>query len=169
MSWRVATLAILLAAAGHAQAADPVSLRAPDRMRPLPSIKLTDPEGRPQVLEARAGTITLLHFWATWCAPCREELPVLQTLPARIGGCDLHVVAVAADRHDDVRQFAVQHRLHLPILIDQYGEAMHALGIRAFPETQVADSGGVIRLGATGIVDWQADDTLAQLAGLCRA
>lgn len=164
---RAVALVLLLLAAGRASAANTVPLRAADKPQPAPRIELADPHGKPRLLEARDGAVTLVHFWATWCGPCREELPALQALPERVGACDLEVLAVAADGQKDVRKFAAQHGVHLPILVDQYGEAMHALGVRAFPETLVADARGIIRLGARGMVDWQADDTLAQLEALC--
>jgi peroxiredoxin len=163
----VIVAALLFGAPGHAFAANTVPLRALDDPRALPRITLADSHGEPHAIQTRAGAVTVLHFWATWCLPCVKELPALQALPSRVGDCELDVVTVAADRRDEVRNFAASHALDLRILIDQYGEAMHALRVRAFPETQVADSRGRIRLAATGVVDWRDATTQAQLKGLC--
>ncbi|MBP6679293.1 MAG: TlpA family protein disulfide reductase, partial [Paracoccus sp.] len=63
---------------------------------PVPDTNFTDPEGGTHSLADYRGKVVLLNFWATWCAPCREEMPSLDALQAELGGDDFQVVAIAA-------------------------------------------------------------------------
>ena len=66
--------------------------------KPLPGVAFMDAEGRPMGLEAFRGKVVLLNLWATWCAPCRKEMPDLAKLEQALGGKDFEVVAVSIDR-----------------------------------------------------------------------
>ena len=62
--------------------------------KPLPDLAFTGPDGKPMLLSALRGKTVLLNLWATWCAPCRKEMPALDKLQAELGGADFEVVAV---------------------------------------------------------------------------
>lgn len=66
--------------------------------KPLPELTFVDGEGRPLTLDAFRGKVVLLNLWATWCAPCRKEMPDLAKLEQALGGADFAVVAVSIDR-----------------------------------------------------------------------
>lgn len=65
--------------------------------QPAPDVPYVDAAGKPAFLKTKKGKVVLVNFWATWCAPCREELPALDALQRDRGGADFEVVAIAAD------------------------------------------------------------------------
>ena len=74
-----------------------------ERPRPLPALTFQGPEGQPSSLSDLRGKTLLLNLWATWCAPCREEMPALDRLQAELGGKDFEVVAVSIDTQDPAK------------------------------------------------------------------
>ncbi len=72
----------------------------------LPDFSLNDLSGKPTSITSWSGKSLMINFWATWCAPCRREIPLLKTLAADWAGRDLTVVGIAVDHADKVRQFA---------------------------------------------------------------
>ncbi|MFQ6024134.1 MAG: redoxin family protein [Acidiferrobacterales bacterium] len=81
--------------------------------------ELPDLEGKTQSLKAWPGKLLLVNFWATWCAPCREEIPLLIELQKRYETHGLQVVGVAIDDRDAVAQFGNEMGINYPILIGQ--------------------------------------------------
>jgi len=69
--------------------------------KPLPDLKFKDLAGNPQRLDSLRGSITVVSFWATWCAPCREELPRLSKLSQQLADKDVHFVAISIDESKD--------------------------------------------------------------------
>jgi thiol-disulfide isomerase/thioredoxin len=68
--------------------------------KPLPDLDFLGPDGKPMKLSALRGKTVLLNLWATWCAPCRKEMPALDKLQAELGGADFEVVAVTIDQRN---------------------------------------------------------------------
>lgn len=127
--------------------------------RPAPEISLTDLAGRPLDLAAFKGKVVLLNYWATWCAPCVEEMPSLQRLHARLGGADFAVVAVSVDRQglEIVQPFLERIGLkQLPIYLDRSGASMRAFGVRGLPTTMLIDRAGNEVGRLEGMADWQS-------------
>ena len=77
---------------------DFVSMSLHETPRPVPEIRFEDGEGRPLTLADFWGKVVLLNIWATWCGPCRREMPMLDRLQAKLGGSDFEVVALSIDR-----------------------------------------------------------------------
>jgi thiol-disulfide isomerase/thioredoxin len=146
-------LLCLVALAPAAVAAPPVPLQALTPARPAPALSLPDLEARRLPLTA-PGRVTILHFWATWCAPCREELPELAALAARGKDRAFAVVTVAADSPGKVREYIARHDLALPVRVDQYGDALFAWRVPALPASFVIDARGRVRYRAVGRVEW---------------
>ncbi|MGQ0834320.1 MAG: TlpA family protein disulfide reductase [Gammaproteobacteria bacterium] len=88
----------------------------PDR---LPDITLTDRDGKPRQLSEWAGRPLLINFWATWCAPCRREIPLLKTLRAERASEGLEVIGIAVDFRDAVLEYAREIGLDYPLLIGE--------------------------------------------------
>lgn len=84
--------------------------------------RLPDAEGKPRRLGEWSGRLVLLNFWASWCAPCREEMPLLAQARARHLGQGLEVIGIAAENGDDARAFLAAHPVDYPILIDAPGD-----------------------------------------------
>lgn len=126
-----------------------VAVRAPDDAprigAPAPPAEVRDLEGRPVRLADLRGKVVFLNFWATWCAPCRDEAPSLERLYAslRERGFELLGVSVdAAGEADAIRAFQREFALSFPILVDPDKEAYRAYGATGVPETFLIDADG---------------------------
>jgi thiol-disulfide isomerase/thioredoxin len=113
----VGAVAILALAAGIGLA---LFDRAPADATALLALSLPDPSGRPQPLAQWPGKVLVINFWATWCAPCREEMPDLVRAQKEYGAKGLQIVGIAADNADKVQQFAEEIELNYPALIGGY-------------------------------------------------
>jgi thiol-disulfide isomerase/thioredoxin len=118
-------------------------------------------------LAAARGRVVVLNFWASWCEPCRTELPSLELLAQRHEAQGLLVVAVNFRETDAaIRRFMEQQPMTLPILRDADGGAAWAFGVRVFPTTVVIGRDGRAVFSVVGEVDWTgsaARDWLAPL------
>ena len=102
----------------------------------LPGETFTDPEGNAYTLADYAGKIVLVNFWATWCAPCREEMPDLDALNADLAGEDFEVVTIASGRNSlsGIRAFFEEEQIEpLPILLDPQGQLSRRAGVLGLP------------------------------------
>ena len=80
-------------------------------------LELNDATGKPRRLSEFDGKYVLLNFWATWCGPCREEMPLLDATHEKFAGKNLHVVGIAIDDSEAVRDFVKRYPVRYPILI----------------------------------------------------
>jgi thiol-disulfide isomerase/thioredoxin len=88
---------------------------------PLLGITLPDPDGKDQAIAQWKGKILVVNFWATWCAPCREEMPMFMRLQEAQRGKGVQFVGIAVDNVDKVRQYASDLKLNYPTLIGGFG------------------------------------------------
>jgi thiol-disulfide isomerase/thioredoxin len=120
----------------------------------LLAITLPDAEGNAQALAQFRGKVVVVNFWATWCAPCREEMPLFVKAQEEHGARGLQFVGIAVDDADKVRQFAKEIGLNYPTLIGGYGamELSKSLGntIMALPFTVVVDRSGNVLVNHLG-------------------
>ena len=141
----VGTVAALALAAGIAVAL--FDRAAPDTTALL-ALSLPDPAGQPQPLAQWRGKVLVVNFWATWCAPCREEMPDLVRTQTEYGAKGLQIVGIAVDNVDKVQQFAKEMKLNYPALIGGYGamDLSKDLGnsLVALPFTLVLDRQGKV-------------------------
>ncbi len=134
--------------------------------RALPPLAGTDLQGKAWDLAALRGRAVLVNFWATWCAPCKEEMPALQTL-AELEGERLAVLAVNA--HEPlprVRRYVQSTGLTLPVLPDPQGAITRAWGVTVFPTTVLIDTRGRPQRTITGAVDWSDAPALGWVQAL---
>ena len=136
--------------------------RTPEK---LSGLAFTDAEGKPATLAAFDGKVTLVNLWATWCGPCRKEMPALDRLQATLGGEDFSVVPISIDTGDPERprQFldsvGVQN---LPLYTDRSTDIFEALKTRSLalglPVTLLLDRDGC-RLGhINGPAEWDSEE-----------
>jgi len=121
---------------------------------PTPDIVLADGQGRVWKLSDARGKVVIVNFWATWCEPCRAEMPSLQSL-ADLYGNELLVLAVNFKERDaKVAQFAKAAALTLPMPMDRDGAMAARWGVKVFPSSIVIGRDGKAKLRVTGEVDW---------------
>jgi peroxiredoxin len=134
---------------------------------PAPAISARDLQGNPVALSDYRGKVVLLNIWATWCTPCKEEMPSMQGLYDSLQGEDLEILAVSIDRapaDDDpanplggkLRAFADSLGLTFPILHDPEGEITTTYRTTGVPESFILDRDGLIAQRITGPRPWDA-------------
>ena len=128
----IAAVAVIGAAAGFAYNAWRTAPGAGGAAA-LAAVVLPDLEGRPQALDQWRGKVLVLNFWATWCAPCREEIPILVKLQKKYGAQGLQFVGIAIDHAEKVGPYAAEMGMNFPILIGSFDaiELTRRLGNRA--------------------------------------
>jgi thiol-disulfide isomerase/thioredoxin len=150
---------LLVGAAGAALL--PSNSRAAHQIRPwtagkpAPRLELTDLTGKTWSLAALRGQVVLLNFWATWCEPCRAEMPSLELLAQKFEQDGLLVLAVNyQEALPAIRRFLEAQPVTLPILLDRTGEAAAAWTPRVFPSTVLIDRSGQPQRTVLGELDW---------------
>jgi peroxiredoxin len=113
--------------------------------RPAPVFTLQDLEGRPFDLSATSGHIVLLSFWASWCGPCRAELPTLARLQKELGTELVDVVLVAMDNPVKAERFLKKTHLEARSLVDENGALTKVYGVRTLPRSFVIGRDGMVR------------------------
>jgi len=127
------------------EAAEPVAATPAAKKIPetLPDFELTDRDGRKRKLSDWAGRPLMVNFWATWCAPCRREIPLLNQVRAQRAPQKLEIIGIAVDFRDDVLKYAKETAISYPLLIGEEDglAAVTAFGMEPnFPFTAFADS-----------------------------
>ncbi|MEK6245020.1 MAG: TlpA disulfide reductase family protein [Pseudomonadota bacterium] len=170
--------ALILGAAGLAAAAagfllGPILLQSTNGGGPgegtaggdiaLHSATMVDLAGQPRGLGEWRGRILVCNFWATWCAPCREEIPLLMAAKAKYASAGVEIVGIAIDNQANVRDFTTSFKISYPILLAEADglELMRKLGnsVGGLPYTVVADRQGKVvhrKLGAFRQADLNA-------------
>jgi thiol-disulfide isomerase/thioredoxin len=132
-----------------------------------PAMALPGFDGPAWSLVAARGQVVLLNFWASWCEPCRTEMPSLELLAQRHEADGLQVVAVNFRETDAaIRRFMALMPITLPILRDADGAAARAFGARVFPTTVAIDRAGRAAFSVLGECEWNGPQARAWLAPL---
>ena len=135
-----------------------------DPPQAAPAITFTDDQARNLSLADFRGKVVLLNFWATWCIPCVEEMPSLDSLQGKLGGDNFVVVAISTDRQGlpIVEPFFDKLGIHnLGTYLDPSHTAQRAFGIRGIPTTMVIDREGRERGRLEGMTRWDSSEALA--------
>jgi cytochrome c biogenesis protein CcmG, thiol:disulfide interchange protein DsbE len=123
--------------------------------RPAPEFSLLDTDGRRVALSSFRGRVVAVNFWATWCGPCRQEVPVLVRLYSENEGKCFELLGVASESGTRDQVVAAAHKLGInyPVLLDDEGKAGDAYRIPGYPRTFLIDAGGQIRTVFEGAVE----------------
>jgi len=142
--------------------------KIPDR---LPQFSLADSTGKSTAITSFGGKSLMINFWATWCAPCRSEIPLLEALDTEWAGRGMRVVGIAVDHRDKVLEFAQRFKIGYPLLIGEQdaldAAAAFGVGSPVFPFTVFTDRrGAVVALFIGELHRPQAELILSQVQAL---
>lgn len=121
----------------------------------LVDFKLKDLSGRDVSLSDFKGKVVFLNFWATWCGPCRLEMPSMQELYTLLKHRGFEIVAVNLQEHGEmVQRFVDELGLTFTVLLDSYGRVGSMYGARSIPTTYIIDREGNVVAGSLGAREW---------------
>ena len=130
-----------------------------DEKLAAPSFRLKDLNGREVKLEDHRGKIVFLNFWATWCLPCRAEMPSMEKLYTQFKDRDFIILAVdLQEGTNKVRALKEKFELNFPILLDSDGGVGFMYGVMSIPTTYLIDQEGYVMGGALGARNWAREE-----------
>jgi thiol-disulfide isomerase/thioredoxin len=131
-----------------------------------PSLKLNTLQGEAVDLEQYKGRLVMVQFWATYCTPCRIEMPSMNRLQAKLGESFVILAVDMGEEAAEVQQFVDEVKPEFTILMDEDGSALAEWKVFAAPATFIVDPAGKIRYTMFGATEWDSDEMVAQLRGL---
>lgn len=136
-----------------------------------PDFSLTDLAGKTVRLSGLRGKVVVLNVWATWCAPCRDEMPSMERLYQRLRGPNFELLAVSEDEGgaDKVRAFVREVAVTFPVLLDPERQVGTRYGVWGYPETFIIDRDGRIVERVIGPRAWDTPEQVAALSALMHA
>lgn len=169
---RLGLLALLLAlpscgdkgpAPNDAAQAESAVAAAPDT---APDFRGETLRGEPFALADLRGDVVLLNVWASWCEPCKEELPTLADLYRERGHEGLKVVGVSIDAvraHNEVRRLVQEHRVPYPIVLDPKSTIVPMLKVNGYPTTVIIGRDGQVRWRRDGLIERDDPEVAGEL------
>jgi thiol-disulfide isomerase/thioredoxin len=153
----IAGLAIVALGAGlYFGIRDQTSAPEPVAAAAINGLALPDADGKDRRIDEWRGKVVVINFWATWCAPCREEMPEFMKAQRELGPNGLQFVGIAVDQADKVKQYATEIELNYPTLVGGFGamELSKTLGntLMALPFTVVLDRKGAVAHTQLGVL-----------------
>ncbi len=136
-----------------------------------PDFNLPDLNEKEIRLSDFRGKVVFLNFWATWCKPCREEMPSMEILYKNFEKDGLVILAISIDRvttKKDIPPFVKALNLTFPILIDSWGQTDKRYKLMGVPETYIIDQQGILREKVIGPRDWTILDNLQVVTQLLK-
>ncbi len=138
----------------------------PAQQKP-PLLTFKDTSGRVLSPETLRGKKLIINFWATWCAPCKEELPTLQVFSDLQDPLQTMVLTInVKEPPSRAQKFMQNNQISLPLISDPQGEWAKKLNIKVFPTTLLVDAKGVIKWRVVGEVDWTSTEAQAWVNSL---
>lgn len=135
--------------------------------RTLPNVRFANGEGKTVTLEDFRGKVVLLNVWATWCPPCRKEMPSLDRLQQQLGGRGFEVVALSVDRGGTPAAIQTFYRetdvRALAVYIDASAQVSGQLGVVGIPTTLLIDGAGREIGRLTGPAEWDSPAAIAAI------
>ena len=126
--------------------------------------------GRNASLSSYKGKVVILNFWATWCPPCRAEMPSMETLYQRFKNQGLEILAVdLGEERSEVQQFINNNRYTFPVLLDLDGKNITRYGVSGIPTTYILDREGKIIARIVGSIQWDNPKIIAAFEALLKS
>ncbi len=146
-----------------------LDLIKPPRPTQAEDFSLPMPDGRTFRLSDQRGKVVFINFWATWCPPCREEMPAMERLYAQQKNGPFTMVAVSLDANPAlVGPYVERARLTFPVALDPKMDLANSYGVRALPASFVVDPRGMVVAMALGPRAWDGPAARALMAGIAR-
>ena len=167
-AWLVALVAFYIGTQGRVDRADADPTRfVPWSGGETPALALKDLDGRARSLAQYRGAVLLVNFWATWCEPCRDEMPSLRRLRERLADQPFEVVTVNyGESATRIGEYLVRERLDLTVLLDPNREAARAWRVRVLPGSFLIGPDGRVRFSVIGELDWTSDAAMKTVRSL---
>lgn len=137
--------------------------------KPVSELAFTDPQGNVHYLSNFEGKYILLNFWATWCAPCRKEMPMLAEIQSEFKGDRFEVVTIATGRNElaNMQRFMADIEVdNLPLFVDPKQKLARDMGVLGLPITVVINPDGKEIARLRGDADWSSDSAKAIITTL---
>ena len=133
-----------------------------------PEFRLSTVDGKQISLSDFRGKIVMVHFWATWCPPCVEEIPTLERVYRSFLGKDFELLAVNVDEGgaEAVTSFMQRNRLTLHVLLNPGGSVAKSYGTFKLPETYILDRNGIVRYKVIGPANWSVPENLKAIGNM---
>ena len=140
----------------------------PKKEKSAPDFKLQNLVGDTVALKNFKGKTILLNFWATWCLPCKKELPSMQRLYKKLGSRGLEVVAVSIDRDNPgkIKKYIDQYNLTFPILLDPGQKARKSYFIMGLPTSYLIGPDGNLKGFISGAREWDSPASIQMFSAL---
>ncbi|HEU4352816.1 MAG TPA: TlpA disulfide reductase family protein [Burkholderiales bacterium] len=134
-----------------------------------PPLELTDLQGKKHSLADYRGKVVLVNFWATWCEPCRQEMPSMERLRVSLAGRPFSVLAVnLAEPESRISKFLDAVPVGFPILLDRDTKTTRAWQAKVLPATYIVGPNGAIRYRHVGELDWSKPEVRKQIVALMK-
>ena len=134
---------------------------------PAPDFSLQDIDGAMHRLSDYRGKVVIVNFWATWCPPCREEMPSMQRAWERLRDDNIVILAIdIGEDEDTIFTFTADYPVEFPLLMDRDSSVIAQWPVRGLPTSFVVDPEGHIVYRAIGSRDWEHPALLETLRGL---
>ena len=147
-----------------------LSIIRPEQAVEAADFRLPDPDGRRVSLREHRGKVVFLNFWATWCGPCRIEMPEMEKLYQEFKARDFVILAVDfRESPAQVRRFTQELKLTYPVLIDEDGSVFQTYLVRGLPATYLIDRKGIMVGRAVGLRYWYSGEARAFIWSLVEA
>lgn len=149
----------------HQETAEPQTVA----LTSAPDFSLPDLNGNTVTLSEQRGKVVLMVFWATWCPPCRQEMPSINRLYQTLGGVDFTVLGINMDKRvPQVKTFASAkgYNLTFPILLDMDGQVAGLYGVYNIPQAFIIDKNGSVVQRYLGYYDWSSEQSLNKIRSL---
>ena len=166
-------LALVVAAAATLVGAPVIGAKEPQALTPIPDrppapdFDLKDPDGVPVRLADFRGMPLIVNFWATWCPPCREEMPSMQRAHAAVSKDGIGLIAInVGEDADTVAQFVASTQVQFPLPLDETSKVVMSYPVRGLPTTFVVDPDGRLAYVATGEREWDDPELLDLIRAL---
>lgn len=157
---------------GEFRRASLAKLAIPPEPRPAPDIAFTGPDGKPVRIADFKGEVVVMNLWATWCAPCKVEMPTLARLQAAYAAQPVRVVAVSVDRDRDLGEAKAEIAANAPLRLYRDPGYRLAFGLepraQGFPTTVIYDRQGRERARLAGAADWASPEARGLVERLLR-